>query len=380
MADLLTLTIENLAFGGEGIARDGGRVIFVPFTAPGDVIEARLVEEKKTFARAEIVRIVTPGPDRTAPPCPYHYQGPGQPKQGACGGCQYQHLTYEAELKAKAGHVAEALVRIGKLALPEGEAFEPILASPQPYGYRNRITVHRSEGGKGNRIGFHRAGSNEVVDIPHCLIAAPEVNDALAVLRRTELAPKRGRAAHFTRPTHFSLRHPDLPPSAFHQVNLFLLGPLRDLVTEWTGNGHRLVEGYCGGGFFTQALADRFASIAGIESDARALRDARRKPLPNVEWIEGTVEEKLADALAKEEADALLLDPPREGLAPGAVQAILDAAPAPKKIVYVSCNPATLARDGAKLAARYALKRVRPVDLFPRTAQVETVTLWERKG
>ena len=373
---LLTLTIDALAFGGEGIARDAGRVVFIPFAAPGDVVEVRITEAKKTFARGEIVRIVTPGPDRTAPPCPYFGPTAGN---GACGGCQYQHLTYEAELKAKAGHVAEALVRIGKLTLPAADKIEPIVPSPQPYGYRNRITVHRSENGKGDKIGFHRAGSNDIVDIPHCLIAAPEVNDALGVLRRRELAPKRGRAANFTRPTHFSLRHPDLPPSAFHQVNLFLLDPLRDLVTEWTGEGKRLVEGYCGGGFFTEPLAARFTTVAAIEFDTRSLRDARRRSLPNVTWIEGNVEEQLGAVLAAEQADALLLDPTRDGLAPGAVTAILNTEKPPQRIVYVSCNPATLARDGGKLAARYTLARVRPVDLFPRTAQVESITLWELK-
>jgi len=372
---LPTLTIDALAFGGEGIARDGGRVVFVPFTAPGDVAEVRITETKKNFARGEVVRLVTPGPDRTAAPCPYYER---------CGGCHYQHLTYEAELKVKAGHVAEALVRIGKLTLPEGDAVEPILASPQPYGYRNRITVHRSENGKGDRIGFHRPGSHDIVDVPHCLLAAPEVNQALAELRRTELQPKQGRARFFTRPTHFSLRHPELPPSAFHQVNLFLLDPLRDLVAGWVGEGKRLVEGYCGGGFFTETLAPRFDAVTAIELDGRSLRDARRRKLGNVAWVEGSVEEHLAAALNDEAAgpaDVLLLDPPREGLAPGATAAILDCAPdrLPQRLVYVSCNPATLARDGGKLAARYALTRVRPIDLFPRTAQVESVTLWERK-
>ncbi|SDT98461.1 23S rRNA (uracil1939-C5)-methyltransferase [Verrucomicrobium sp. GAS474] len=371
----LTLTIDSLAFGGEGIARDNGRVVFVPFTAPGDVVEVRITEAKKTFARGEVVQVVTPGPDRAAAPCPYY--GPKR-----CGGCQYQHLTYEAELKAKAGHVAEALTRIGKLTLAAG-TIEPIVPSPQPYGYRNRITVHRSENGKGDKIGFHRAESHDIIDIPHCLIAAPEVNDALGALRRQELAPKRGRAVNFTRPTHFSLRHPDLPPSAFHQVNLFLLGPLRDLVAGWVGTGRRLVEGYCGGGFFTEVLAPHFASITAIEFDSRSLRDARRKTLINVAWIEGSVEECLGAALAAsgaEGTDALLLDPPREGLAPGVVTAILAAEQPPRRIVYVSCNPATLARDGGKLSARYTLARVQPLDLFPRTAQVESITLWELKA
>jgi len=348
----LTVKIDAIAFGGEGIARHEGRVYFIPFTAIGDEAEVRVRELKKNFGRAELVRLITPGAQRTAPPCPYY---------GPCGGCQYQHLDYAEELRIKSAQVAEALTRIGKVGQPN---ILPIIPSPQTYAYRNRITVHAGEG----KIGFHRAQTREIVDVARCLIAAPEVNDALTELRRGSRRPESG---------HFSLRQSGLPPSAFHQVNQFLLEPLREQVLAWAqGTEDALVEGYCGGGFFTGALAPRFAGVAAIESDQRALRDARRIDAPNIRWIEGRVEEVLDSALG-EAAQAggetlVLLDPPREGLAGGAVAALLNRRPA--RILYVSCNPATLARDVEKLSPAYLLTRNQPIDLFPRTAQIESLT------
>jgi 23S rRNA (uracil1939-C5)-methyltransferase len=347
----LTVAIEAVAFGGEGIARHDGRVYFVPFTAVGDQAEVRVRELKKNFGRAELVQLLTPGPHRVTPPCPYY---------GPCGGCQYQHLDYAEELRIKETQVAEALRRIGKVAAP---TVLPIVPSPQIYGYRNRITVHAGEG----RIGFHRAQCREIVDVAHCLIAMPEVNEALADLRKPARRPASG---------HFSLRSPGLPPSAFHQVNGFLLQPLLDLVAAWVGAGKEtaLVEGYCGGGFFTAALAPRFAKVAGIESDGRALRDARRLDAPQVAWIEGRVEDVLGRVLAGSDPaeTVVLVDPPREGLDAAAVAALLARPPA--RIVYVSCNPATLARDVEKLSPAYTLERNQPLDLFPRTAQIESVS------
>jgi 23S rRNA (uracil1939-C5)-methyltransferase len=356
----VTLTIDTLAFGGEGIGRaPDGRAVFVPLTAPGDIAEVRMREVKKNFGRAELVRVVTPGPHRITPPCPYY---------GTCGGCQYQHLDPEEELRVKQAQVDDILRRLGKL--PDANVL-PIVRSPQVYGYRNRITVHAAHG----KVGFHRAGSHEIIDIAHCLLAVPEVNEALAALRRPSKRPQEG---------HFSLRAPGLPPAAFHQINGFLLEPLRALVAEWTrgtGAEKHLVEGYCGGGFFTGAVADAFAKVWGIEADPRSLRDARRLPAQNVQWIEGRVEERLAAALAEAEADngptVALLDPPREGLAPGALAALREHPP--QRIVYVSCDPATLARDVAALSGLFVLDRVQPFDLFPRTAQIETVSELRRK-
>jgi len=350
----LTVKIDAIAFGGEGIARHEGRVYFIPFTAIGDEAEVRVRELKKNFGRAELVRLITPGPQRSAPLCPYY---------GPCGGCQYQHLDYAEELRIKSAQVAEALTRIGKVAQPN---VLPIIPSPQVYAYRNRITVHAGDG----KIGFHRAQTREIVDVARCLISTPEVNDALTDLRRGSRRPESG---------HFSLRQPGLPPSAFHQVNQFLLEPLRAQVIAWALTPEMetaLVEGYCGGGFFTGALASHFGGVAAIESDQRALRDARRLDAPNVRWIEGRVEEVLDGALG-EAAQAggetlVLLDPPREGLAGGAVAALLNRRPA--RILYVSCNPATLARDIEKLSPVYGLTRNQPIDLFPRTAQIESLT------
>ena len=346
------LTIETIAFGGDGLGRHEGRVIFVPFTAPGDEIEARLTEIKPGFARASVQNFRKSGPGRENPPCPYYR---------TCGGCQYQHLTYAAELHIKEQQVRETLARLGKIPDPP---VLPILPSPQPYGYRNRITVHARDG----KIGFHGVNPNKIVEVEKCLLAMPEVNDLLAELQIRR--PGEG---------HYSLRHPSLPPSAFFQTNQFLLQPLLDLVAASFPSAGILVEGYCGGGFFTRVVADRFARVIGIESDGRSLRDAHRLVLPNVEWIEGRVEDHLGHVLKNLPAaeTSVLLDPPREGLEKTVREALLDHPV--RDMVQVSCNPATLARDAKILQEKYTLVSVQPIDLFPRTAQIECVVRWKKR-
>jgi tRNA/tmRNA/rRNA uracil-C5-methylase (TrmA/RlmC/RlmD family) len=349
----IPLTIETVAFGGDGLGRHEGRVVFVPFTAPGDEIDARLTDVKPGFARGIIQNFRKAGPDRETPPCPY-YQN--------CGGCQYQHLTYAAELKIKEQQVRETLVRLGKI--PEPPVL-PILPSPQPYGYRNRITVHARDG----KIGFHGVNPNKIVEVDKCLLAMPEVNDLLSDLQVRR--PGEG---------HYSLRHPSLPPSAFFQTNQFLLQPLADLVTaSFSSSSGTLVEGYCGGGFFTRHLVDRFTHVIGIESDGRSLRDAHRLNLPKIEWIEGRVEDHFAHVLKNLPASetSVLLDPPREGLEKSVREALLNHPV--RDWVQVSCNPATLARDAKILQEKYTLVSVQPIDLFPRTAQIECVVRWKKR-
>lgn len=346
----MEVTIEKVVFGGDGLARSvDGPVLFIPFTAEGERVRVRVTERKKQHARAEIAEILAPSVDRETAPCPYYRH---------CGGCQYQHLTYEAEGRLKEAQVREAFSRLAKM---ENAPVRPIIPSPSPYSYRNRITVHAAEG----KIGFRSVGGRELVDIRRCLLAREPVNDELTRLRASR--PPDG---------HYSLRDATVPPSGFFQANHDLQGTLRGLVGEaMPERGKLLLEGYCGGGFFTQGLAGRFERVLAVDNDPRTLRDAHRLKLANVVWQEGDAVAIVPGQLPAG-PDAVLLDPPREGLLPP-LSAALAAHPVPR-LVYVSCDPATLARDTRVLSRAYRLLSVQPIDLFPRTAQIECVTVWDR--
>jgi 23S rRNA (uracil1939-C5)-methyltransferase len=353
--DLLDVTIEKVIFGGDGLARTPQNfVIFVPFCAADERLRVRITERKAHHARAEIVEVLVPSMERVAAPCPYY---------GRCGGCQYQHLDYREECRLKERQVYEAFTRVGKFAEP---IVRPIIPSPEDYGYRNRITVHAEEG----RVGFRGVGGRELIDVRECLIARPEVNAALAKLRASR--PGDG---------HYSLRDMTVPESGFFQANHPLREVLRGLIAASVPQaGAVLLEGYCGGGFFTGLLAERFGQVIAVDSDPRTLIDARRLNLPNVEWRKADAAVALAEELRERAGQdmAVLVDPPREGLPVRLVEALtLDPVP---HLTYVSCDPSTLARDARQLASRYELVSVQPIDCFPRTAQIECVSTWRRKG
>jgi 23S rRNA (uracil1939-C5)-methyltransferase len=332
-----------------------GFVVFVPFSAESDRVRVRITERKAHHARGEIVDILQPGTGRAAPPCPYY---------GRCGGCQYQHLTYAEECRLKESQVREAFARVGKL--PEAPIL-PLIAGANPYGYRNRITVHAEAG----KVGFRAVNGRDLVDVRECLLARPDVGAQLTRLRA-------GRPAE----GHYSLRDSTVPPSGFFQANHDLRDTLRGLIAgALPERGATLLEGYCGGGFFTESVAGRFQRVVSVDNDPRTLLDARRLGLGNVEWCEAdagyTLPEELralTDATGPE--TSVLVDPPREGLPVRLTEAL--AINPVGHLVYVSCDPATLARDARMLSKTYRLVSVQPIDLFPRTAQIECVSVWQR--
>lgn len=354
--EIIEVTIEKMIFGGDGLARvQQGFVVFAPFAAEGERVRVRITERKAHHARGEIVEILQPGPARENPPCLYYAK---------CGGCQYQHLAYAEECRLKENQVREAFARVGKW--PDAPIL-PIIAGGNPYGYRNRITVHAESG----RIGFRGVNGRELVDIRECLLARPEVNAHLARLRGKR--PADG---------HYSLRDATVPPSGFFQANHDLRETLRGLIAQaLPERGTTLLEGYCGGGFFTEIVAARFERVLAVDNDPRTLRDAHRLRLTNVEWRDGDVafvlpEELRALTEATAKGTSVLVDPPREGLPVRLAEALcLDPV---AHLAYVSCDPATLARDARVLSKTYRLVSVQPIDLFPRTAQIECVSIWQK--
>jgi tRNA/tmRNA/rRNA uracil-C5-methylase (TrmA/RlmC/RlmD family) len=364
--DNLTLTITDIAFGGEGVARLEDFVVFVPFVAPGEVVEAEVTEVKKRFARAKLLRVLEASPERVEPACRYF---------GQCGGCQYQHIAYPVQLRLKHKQVADLFQRIGGLA---PELVAPVIPCPQPYGYRNRIMI-RSQWDKlkqGLNIGFIRTDNRLVVDVEECRIAEPALNQQLLRVRANP-PPKGGLKVVLRIPPEGW----EVPPDSFFQNNFFLLPKLVETVRErLRDSGARyLADVYCGVGFFSLELADVVESFAGVEYDQMAIKAARRNAAArnraNGQFAAGTAEELLPDLLARFTAAAttVLLDPPRKGCQPETLELLRRVRPA--QIIYVSCHPATMARDLSLLCAddAYRVSQVVPLDMFPQTAHVECV-------
>lgn len=365
-ADKVTLTIGDIAFGGEGVARLDDFVVFVPFVIPGEVVEAEITEVKKRFARARLLRVITPSPERVQPLCRYF---------GDCGGCQYQQLAYPAQLRYKHKQVCDLFQRIGGLA---PELIAEVVPCPEPYGYRNRIMI-RSQWDKfkqGLNIGFIRADNRLVVDLEECKIAEPALNQLIQEVR-AHPPPKGGLKVVLRIP-------PDgweVPPDSFFQNNFFLLPKLVEVARQClshAGSRH-LVDVYCGVGFFSVELGDVVESFAGVEYDRLAVEAARRnasnRGRANGEFVAGMAEDLLPQLLARFQpaATTVLLDPPRKGAAPAMLELLRQTRPA--QLIYISCHPATMARDLNILCADAVFKvaQVVPVDMFPQTAHIECV-------
>jgi tRNA/tmRNA/rRNA uracil-C5-methylase (TrmA/RlmC/RlmD family) len=364
--DKLTLTIEDLAFGGEGVARTEGFVVFVPFVALGEVVEAEVMEAKKHYARARLLRVVTPAAERVEPLCPYF---------GQCGGCQYQHLAYPTQLQLKRQQIGALFRHIAKL---EEQVITPVVPCPQPYGYRNRIMI-RSQWDKIKQslnIGFIRADSRLVVDLEECKIAESALNEQIRHVR-AHPPPKGGiKVVLRIAPEGW-----EVPLDSFFQNNFFLLPELVRVVRERlqaAGSTH-LLDIYCGVGFFSIELANAVQSFIGVEYDRMAIQAAQRnaaaRGCANGRFVAGAAEDLLPELLAQSPADkvTVLLDPPRKGCHRSMLDLLLRVRPA--QVIYVSCHPATMARDLNVLCATgvFEVAQVVPLDMFPQTQHVECV-------
>ena len=339
--------IQDVAFGGNGIGRAEGKAIFVPFTIDGEVVAARITHEKKNFAEADLTSVLEPSPHRVTPECPYF---------GRCGGCSYQHISYEHQLRLKHRQVEQTLRRIGRFTeVP----MRPIVPSPKTYGYRNRVTVHADR----SVIGYYRRGMHRLIDVEHCPIAAPEANLALAELRR-----RRPRDGHYTLRAHAG-------PRVFEQTNDEVAESLAQLVESMVPAGQALlVDAYCGAGFFAKRLLPRAERVVGIEWDRYAVAAAQENAGASETYIAGDVGQELSRILADAELTrtSVIVDPPATGLPPTTRASFREQTP--QTVIYVSCNPATMARDLAELREHYTILSVTPLDMFPQTAEIECVT------
>ena len=444
--DTLELVVDDLAFGGEGVGRVNGYVIFVRGGLPGDRLQVTVTEARGRYGRGTISAVLTPSPDRVEAPCPYF---------GQCGGCRLQHFAYAAQLAFKEKQVRDCLTRLG--GLPPFE-LRPIVPAPEPYGYRNKMEF--TVAGPGPAVGLHAAERYDVVlDIERCLLQSETMNALLDEFRRQARArglsvwepqSERGLLRFLTlregRRTGEAMVNvvasaPDVaalmpvaealklrvPATASVLLNVndkkasvaigseehLLLG--RDQITESldgvsfqisansffqtnTVQAERLfaivaeacaLEGretvldlYSGTGAISLLLARRAARVYGVELSAAAVadavRNARANGIDNCTFLAGEVRHVLP-ALMNDgvRAEVVVADPPRAGFHPRALSAL--AALGPERLVYVSCNPATLARDVGDLARQgYRLQWVQPVDMFPQTPHIEAVARLSR--
>ena len=386
MTASFVVEIEKLAAGGEGVAHaPDGRVVFVAASAPGDRVQVRVVEEHPKWLRGEIETLEASGPGRVEPRCPLFLR---------CGGCSWQHLDYATQLAAKAEILRDAIVRIGGLALP-GEV-EVVPSSP--FGYRGRARV----GVAGGVVGFRRLRSHALERATACPVLVPELESALAALaaappaRDGEIELCAGDDGRVRAWGPGGLLHGEaqlaidagsarvfVSPGVFFQGNVPLRGALLAAVLEAAGDGARALELCAGAGFFSFGLAERFQEVLAVESNPPAVRDLRRNlaanGVKNVRVECAPLERFLASAEPRGYApDAIVVDPPRTGLGTALAKDLAAAAGA-ARVVYVSCEPATLARDLAVLAAEgLRLVSLRGYDLFPQTAHVEAIAVLER--
>ncbi|HXA44311.1 MAG TPA: class I SAM-dependent RNA methyltransferase [Candidatus Angelobacter sp.] len=367
IGDRITLTIHDIAFGGEGVGRLEQMVVFVPFVITAETVEAEITEVKKNFARAKLLRVVTPSAGhRVQPACRYF---------GACGGCQYQHMDYAQQLRVKHKQISDLFERVGRIS---PDRVLPVLPCPEPYGYRNRIMIRSQWNGPAKKleIGFIRTDNKFVEDIDECKIAEPALNEQIKEVRANP-PPKGGiKVVLRVQPDNW-----EVPRDSFFQNNFFLLPKLVGTVRDFlqAGGARHLIDLYCGVGFFGIETADLVTSFVGVEYDQLAIAAARKnledRQISNGEFLAAKVEDVLPDLLQKFSAanTAVILDPPRKGCWPATLELLRATRPA--QVIYVSCHPATMARDLNILCADgvFDLAQVQPLDMFPQTQHVECV-------
>lgn len=411
--------IDGITHRGEGVARVDGKAVFVPFAIPGEEVQIEIINEMKRFSRARIKEIITLSPDRVVPPCRYFQQ---------CGGCTFQHVNYERQLRLKKQIVNDALKRIGK----QQTIVNDVIGMENPWSYRNKVTWQIGELKGERRLGYYQYGSRRFLPISDCLIIAPEIMkfsqfldcylDMTRINSNRQIVIRQDSQGKIyliiegpiDREGLISLvqgypglkslyiyqdnqldhvfgsdkldfiigqNHYQVSPLAFFQINNQQTKILYDMVKKVAGNqpGRRILDAYCGTGSIAIYASGEDDTVLGVDAFAPSIEDARNNASlnhrNNCEFIAGLCEKVLPDS--KQDFDLAILDPPRGGCHIDLINAII--AKDISQIVYVSCNPSTLARDIKILAeASYKLETVQPVDMFPWTAHVECVTLMSR--
>ena len=429
MTELIELTIDSLSYGGRGVGRYDGKAVFVPFVLPGEIVQCRIVRDKKRYCEADLVAVLKASVDRREPPCRFFPE---------CGGCQWQHIPYQTQLHWKEKIFADTLVRATGC---DPALIQPIIAAPDESGYRCRTQIKCKMTDQGLIAGFYRSGSHYIVDTDNCLILDPSIPPLLELFRVSiatfaqadkvsqidfcvDSVSQVGLVVHFTGTdvaglhsalqqmvdTGLSLhlqagRHgiaktlaegsPQMitpetdkilqlgfPPGGFTQINLKQNTRLvNEVLKAAIRSGHeKVLDLYSGIGNFSLPLAQLCTEVVGVEEYLpgveAAIQNARSNKLTNVSFIAGRSERIIGQFLKSSQFDTVVLDPPRSGAAQ-VVKSLLQMQP--ERIVYVSCDPTTMARDLSVLLRNgYRLLSARPVDMFPQTWHIEGVAILTR--
>lgn len=390
LRDRMKIKIEKIAFGGEGVGRIDNFVVFVPFTAPDDELEIEITQSKKKFARGKVLKIIKASPLRVKPLCNYYAK---------CGGCCYQHISYDQQLEIKKRQVEEAFIKIGRIGMPP---VLPVVASSSAYHYRGKAQCHQIMMSSGLKTGFLDTSGGSVVDIERCEIMDETINEKIGRLRKNPLTRSKKTDIRLT--VWSNLPGEDTTPKGpirrvvkgkefmvpfdgFFQNNLFLTDALVGEVcrTALSRRLNSVIDVYCGCGLFSVFLAPFVQEVLGIELNRKAVKfaqnNAEKEHLANVKFVCGDAGEELLKGNllpAGKPVDLLILDPPRAGCTQPVLKAV--AGLQPLRIIYISCNPVTQARDVQYLneSGGYKLLSLQPFDMFPQTQHIEVVALLER--
>lgn len=414
--------IEKLGAFGEGVAHDNGKVVFIKGALPGEIVEAKPTLIKKSFTLAKLTKVVSPCIDRVKPKCKYF---------GSCGGCSLQHLNYEAQLNLKRQTVEEALFKIGGCEFKVNE----VVASPNIFRYRNKLSFPV----RGSKVGLYEENSHNVVDIDDCLLqkewnallikalrafmrdyslkgydekngeirhlVAREKDGSVCITLVTSSKIKIDKFIDYIPLNDFVLyqnvnhaannvilsdeffliggkgKYPDFHPASFYQVNDEIEARLYgDVLSECEGG--TVIDAFCGAGNLSLMIAQKAKTVYGIEICRQAVDEAKeradKKGVFNIEFICGDCKEEFPRLVSHSLRNTtVVFDPPRKGLDENTLKAVCELAP--EKIVYVSCNPATLARDLKQLSSLYEIQKLNVYDMFPQTVWEETLVVLTRK-
>jgi len=413
-AKLFEVTLTNMTYGGDAMGRlNDGRAVFVPFGLIGERVRVKLAEEKKNFARGEIIEILEASKDRIAPKCKHF---------GECGGCHYQHLLYEKQLEIKTEILRDQLTRIGKI---ENPPVQPMIACPNPWNYRNHVQFSLNEEGKLGFVGASLRLVPTVIPVTECYLPEPSINDFWQQLEfepETEIERVSLRAGRDDELMLVLESDSPEPPELEIEAGISITHVYEENTVVIAGNDHIVIhvldrdfkvsapsffqvnsamaekmvqhllarlpvsqaatvlDLYCGVGLFSASFAPKCGRVIGVESSTSSCEDfaVNLDEFDNVELYEGMAEEVLPGLIGKiDNLSYAIVDPPRVGIDRHALDAIIQLNP--QMIAYVSCDPSTLARDARRLIeGGYKLKQVTPFDLFPQTYHIECISLFEK--
>lgn len=406
--------VNGISHASEGVARIDGKATFIPYAIPGETVAVKITESKQNYQRARLEKIIVSSPDRTAPPCRHYF---------TCGGCSYQHVKYERQLALKRQVVEETLKRIGGI----DTKVNPVIGMENSWHYRNKVEWHTGQQAGEPLLGYYINNTHQLIDIDDCLLISEEMKECSRYIKKhlqqlhvpfacqvTVRQSSLGQLMiifsgtdashidftqltdHFTEASLYSIDQGitrlhygetrlneklgeitfEISPQAFFQVNHIQTEKMLDIIKDYAQlrRSDTVLDAYCGTGSIALSLAQDAKRVVGVERFKASIKDAKRNAfinhITNSQFIKGACEDIIPTL--EDNFDVIILDPPRNGCKKELIQAVINKSP--RSIIYVSCNPSTLARDLALFKGSiYNVKEVQPIDMFPQTTHVETV-------